>query len=55
MTAIWGIIPEAWAAQWPETYTPLAEETAARLAKMKRRKRAADSDSKRIGKRRTNG
>ena len=35
-------------------YAATAEDTAARLAKMKRRKREADS-SKRIGKRRTNG
>ena len=42
------------AAQWPESYAAAAEDTAARLARMKRRKRAADS-SKRIGKRRTNG
>ena len=40
------------AEQWPESYGPAAEQTAARLARMKRRKRAADS-SKRIGKRRT--
>ena len=43
------------AQQWPERYAAAAEETAARLARMKRRKRAADSSSKRIGKRRTNG
>lgn len=42
------------AEQWPETYGETARETAARLARMKRRKRGADSKSKRIGKRRTN-
>ena len=41
------------AEQWPETYGQTAEKTAARLARMKRRKRGADSNSKRIGKRRT--
>lgn len=40
------------AAQWPERYSDIAGETAARYEKMKRRRRETDGHGKRIGKRR---
>ncbi len=42
------------AEQWPEDYGSTATETAARLAKMKRRKETTAGKSKQSGKRRTN-